>query len=51
MKSVKTALESTLREQAPREELLQTLFAEAEYSVNSRSLTQVSDDPEDLTSK
>ncbi|XP_033229607.1 uncharacterized protein LOC117181146 [Belonocnema kinseyi] len=50
VKSVKKALESTLREQAPRKEVLQTLFAEAEYSVNSRPLTHVSDDPEDLTS-
>ncbi|XP_033228869.1 uncharacterized protein LOC117180478 [Belonocnema kinseyi] len=50
VKSVKKDLESTLREQAPREEVLQTLFAEAEYSVNSRPLKHVSDDPEDLTS-
>ena len=45
--SVKRALEATMNEQAPREEILQTLFAEAEYSINCRPLTYASDNPED----
>ncbi|XP_033221032.1 uncharacterized protein LOC117175434 [Belonocnema kinseyi] len=45
--SVKRALEATMKEQSPREEVLQTLFPEAEYWVNSRSLTYTSEDPED----
>jgi hypothetical protein len=52
VRSVKTALTATLHERAPREEVLQTLFAEAEFTVNSRPLTHVSvdpDDPESLT--
>ena len=47
VRSVKRALEAALREQAPKDEVLQTLFAEAEFSVNSRPLTYVSDDPAD----
>ena len=47
VKSVKTALRSTLRERAPRDEMLQTLFVEAENSVNSRPLTHVPTDPDD----
>ncbi|XP_076395364.1 uncharacterized protein LOC143265692 [Megachile rotundata] len=47
IRSVKTALNVILREQAPSEEVLSTLFAEAEHSVNSRPLTHVSLDPRD----
>ena len=46
MKSVIIVSELTLREQATR----QTLFADAVYSLNSRPLTHVSDEPEELTS-
>lgn len=52
VRSVKTALHATLRERAPKEEVLSTLLAEAEHAVNSRPLTHVSvnaDDPEALT--
>nr|XP_012148430.1 PREDICTED: uncharacterized protein LOC105663531 [Megachile rotundata] len=45
IRSVKTALNVILREQAPSKEVLSTLFAEAEHSVNSRPLTHVSLDP------
>lgn len=45
--SVKRALNVSLKERAPREKVLQTLFAEAEYAINSRPLTYVSDDPGD----
>ena len=48
--SVKRALEATLKEQAPREEVLQTLLTEAKFSVNSRPLTYVSDHPADSES-
>lgn len=44
VRSVKNALRSTLRERAPREEVLYTLLAEAELIVNSRPLTYVHDD-------
>ena len=50
IKSVKRSLSAILREQAPKEEVLQTLFTEAEYSVNSLPLTYVSDDPSDVRS-
>lgn len=52
VRSVKSALTTTLRERAPKEETLITLLAEAEHAVNSRPLTHVSvhpDDPEALT--
>lgn len=52
VRSVKTALEATLHERFPSEEVLYTLLMEAEYSVNSRPLTHVSvsaEDPEALT--
>lgn len=52
VRSVKTALTATLHERNPTEEVLSTLLAEAEYTVNSRPLTHVSvsaDDPEALT--
>src|SRR5690348_9347462 len=47
VQSVKVALAAILRERAPREETLQTLLAEAEFTVNSRPLTCVSSDPDD----
>lgn len=52
VRSVKTALAVTLHEKAPSEEVLMTLLAEAEYSINARPLTYVSvnaQDPEALT--
>ncbi|XP_069365348.1 uncharacterized protein [Maniola hyperantus] len=52
VRSVKTALTATLHERHPTEEVLSTLLAEVEYTVNSRPLTHVSvspDDPEALT--
>jgi len=47
VKAVKVALHSTLKERSPREEILQTLFTEAEFIVNSRPLTHVAVDPND----
>lgn len=47
IKSVKTALATVLKEQAPTEEILYTLLCEIEHSVNSRPLTHVSVDPRD----
>lgn len=52
VRSVKTALTATLHERHPTEEVLNTLLAEVEYTVNSRPLTHVSvsiEDPEALT--
>ncbi|XP_072931477.1 uncharacterized protein [Epargyreus clarus] len=52
VRSVKTALQATLHERHPAEEVLTTLLAEVEYTVNSRPLTHVSvsaEDPEALT--
>ncbi|XP_045784625.1 uncharacterized protein LOC123880521, partial [Maniola jurtina] len=52
VRSVKTALAATLHERHPTEEVLSTLLAEVEYTVNSRPLTHVSvsaEDPEALT--
>lgn len=46
IRCVKTALQVTLREKAPREELLHTLLLEAEAIVNSRPLTYVAADNE-----
>ncbi|XP_026319192.1 uncharacterized protein LOC113229725 [Hyposmocoma kahamanoa] len=43
--SVKTALSVTLHNRAPKEEILLTLLAEAEYTINARPLTHVSADP------
>ncbi|XP_061714619.1 uncharacterized protein LOC133523124 [Cydia pomonella] len=42
VRSVKGALKVTLREQAPSDEVLSTLLAEAEALVNTRPLTHVS---------
>ncbi|XP_026736747.1 uncharacterized protein LOC113500239 [Trichoplusia ni] len=47
VRSVKTALAATLHERHPTEEVLSTLLAEVEYTVNSRPLTHVSVSPED----
>lgn len=52
VRTVKTALRATLNEKSPREEVLMTLLAEAEHTVNARPLTHVPvniDDPEALT--
>jgi len=47
VKSIKVALRATLKERAPKDEVLITLLAEAAHSVNSRPLTHVSLDPDD----
>ena len=47
IRCVKVALYTVLNEQAPREEVLLTLLAEVEHSVNSRPLTHVSLDVRD----
>ncbi|CAK1552938.1 unnamed protein product [Leptosia nina] len=41
IRSVKNALTNTLHEKSPREEVLSTVLAEIEYTVNSRPLTHV----------
>lgn len=45
IRSVKTSLKVVLKERAPREEILSTLFAEVENIVNSRPLSHVSVEP------
>ncbi|XP_074031889.1 uncharacterized protein [Leptinotarsa decemlineata] len=45
--SVKKILGVNLKEESPKDDILLTLFAEAEYAVNSRPLTHVSTDPSD----
>ncbi|XP_043471849.1 uncharacterized protein LOC122504708 [Leptopilina heterotoma] len=47
VRSVKTALYVTLKEQVPKEKVFITFLAEAEHSVNSRPLTHVSLNPRD----
>lgn len=47
VKAVKKALYQAMNSEAPKEEVLRTLFAEAEHTVNSRPLTYVSSDPLD----
>lgn len=47
VRSVKSALNATLREKEPTEEVLRTLLIEAEFSINSRPLTHVSVSPFD----
>lgn len=47
IRSVKIALNAILHDQAPSEEVLNTLIIEIEHSINSRPLTHVSIDPED----
>lgn len=49
VRSVKSALRVTLRERAPREEVLHTLLLEAEMVINSRPLAYVSSDPAEPT--
>ncbi|XP_053691505.1 uncharacterized protein LOC128740019 [Sabethes cyaneus] len=52
IRSIRTALRETLNERAPRQEVLETVLAEAEHLVNTRPLTYVSadvNDPEALT--
>lgn len=48
VRSVKSILLVTLKQRNPPEEVLQTLFCEAEHIVNSRPLTEVSIDPEEM---
>ncbi|BES96719.1 Pao retrotransposon peptidase [Nesidiocoris tenuis] len=47
IRSVKTTMTAILKSQQPRDEVLLTVFAEAEGIVNSRPLTHVSIDPQD----
>ncbi|XP_026738352.1 uncharacterized protein LOC113501423 [Trichoplusia ni] len=47
VRSIKTALDATLHERHPREEVLLTLLLEAEHTVNSRPLTHLSENPEE----
>ena len=47
IKSVKLALAATLKNAKPSEEVLRTILAEVEHSVNFRPLTHVSSDPRD----
>lgn len=52
VRSVKSALSVTLHEKSPREEVLATLLAEVEHTLNARPLTHVPvsrEDPEALT--
>lgn len=46
----KRTLNAILRDRHPTDEVLQTVFSEAEYIVNSRPLTHVSENPQDLVS-
>jgi hypothetical protein len=47
IRSVKNSLHILLKDRAPREETLQTVFTEIEYAINSRPLTHVTVDAED----
>lgn len=47
IRSVKTAMNIILKDQAPCEEVLRTVLKEIQHSVNSRPLTHVSLDPRD----
>ena len=47
VKSVKVALQAILHQQAPKDEVLSTVFTEAEAVVNSRPLSHVSGDADD----
>ncbi|CAG7832898.1 unnamed protein product [Allacma fusca] len=48
VRSIKVALKLTLKELHPKEETLRTLLCEAENIVNSRPITHVSVDPNDM---
>lgn len=48
IRSVKTALIATLHERYPHDEVLATLFAEAEATINGRPLTHVPVEPNDM---
>jgi hypothetical protein len=50
IRTVKVALGTCLHERYPKDEVLQTVFAEVENVVNSRPLTRVSIDPSDQES-
>lgn len=50
VRSVKLALAVTLKSRAPKEEVLSTLLAEAENIINSRPLTHVSIDHQEMES-
>ncbi|CAG4944692.1 unnamed protein product [Colias eurytheme] len=47
VRSVKVALEVTMKERCPREEVLHTLLLEAEHIVNSRPLTHLIENQEE----
>ncbi|XP_044760886.1 uncharacterized protein LOC123318341 [Coccinella septempunctata] len=50
VRSIKTSLKIVLKSRNPKEEVLSTLLAEAEYTLNSRPLTHVPIDPDELES-
>lgn len=50
IRSVRVALRVSLKERAPKEEVLHTLLTEAEHLINSRPLTIVSEDANELES-
>ncbi|XP_045487974.1 uncharacterized protein LOC123689933 [Pieris rapae] len=47
VRSIKVALDVTLKERIPREEVLHTLLLEAEHMVNSRPITNLADNSEE----
>ena len=50
VRSVKVAIRAILHERAPQDQVLHTVFGEAESLVNSRPLTHVPVDPDDSES-
>ncbi|XP_023953383.2 uncharacterized protein LOC112057126 [Bicyclus anynana] len=50
VRSVKTALITTLNTRRPQEDILHTLLLEAEHLINSRPITEISLDPDDQES-
>ena len=48
IRSVRKVLNALLKNQSPNDEGLSTLMCEVEAILNSRPLTKVSDDPNDL---
>ena len=48
IRSVRKVLNALLKNQSPNDEVLSTLMCEVEVILNSRPLTKVSDDPNDL---